>query len=164
MKGFTGADVELGQVRSVRGTSGNISDVTPGNSLLRGQESVAFGYAGYQGIEKRDDANEKVALNVAVRPGKRRGLNKETAPDVLIAKAEKIKASIWTNEEYLFWVVKRHFGFVKVRYRQLKKNSAHHITSHHIVCVIKFVDGAWKTDGRAEMSASASLRKCPEKA
>ena len=53
MKAHIGADAESGLVHTVRGTSGRVSDVSQGNSLLPGQETVAFGDAGYQGIEKR---------------------------------------------------------------------------------------------------------------
>ena len=41
------------QMGTVRGTSGNVNDVTEANSLRHGQESVVFGDAGYQGVEKR---------------------------------------------------------------------------------------------------------------
>jgi transposase, IS5 family len=51
MKAHIGADAESGLVHTVRGTSGKVSDVTEGNSLLHGQERVGFGDAGYQGIE-----------------------------------------------------------------------------------------------------------------
>jgi IS5 family transposase len=61
MMAHIGADAESGLVHTVRGTSGNVSDVTQGNSLLHGQESVAFGDAGCQGAEKCADANENVA-------------------------------------------------------------------------------------------------------
>ena len=45
MKAHIGADAESGLVHTVRGTSGNMSDVAEGNSLLHGQETVAFGDA-----------------------------------------------------------------------------------------------------------------------
>jgi hypothetical protein len=63
-----------------------------------------------------------------MRPGKRRALNKENAADALIDKAEKIKASIRTKVEHSFRVIKRQFGFVKVRCRGRKKNTAQLIT------------------------------------
>ena len=124
MKAHIGADAESGLVHTVRGTSGNVSDVTEGNSLLHGQERVGFGDAGYQGIEKRPDANADVTWHVAMRPGKRRALNKENAADALIDEAEKLKAGIRAKVEHPFRVIKRQFGFVKVRYRGLKKNTA----------------------------------------
>jgi IS5 family transposase len=55
MKAHIGADAESGLVHTVRGTSGHVSDIVEGNTLLHGQEAIAFGDAGYQGIEKRPD-------------------------------------------------------------------------------------------------------------
>ena len=128
MKAHIGADAESGLVHTVRGTSGNVHDVTEGNSLLHGEETVAFGDAGYQGIEKRPDAKSEVTWHIAMRPGKRRALNKDNAADALIDKAEKIKAGIRAKVEHPCRVIKRQFGFVKVRYRGLKKNTAQLVT------------------------------------
>ena len=128
MKAHIGADAESGLVHTVRGTSGNVSDVTEGNSLLHGEETVAFGDAGYQGIHKRPDANAEVTWHVAMRPGKRRALDKENAADALIDQYEKLKAGIRAKVEHPFRVIKRQFGYVKVRYRGLKKNTARLVT------------------------------------
>ena len=128
MKAHIGADAESGLVHTVRGTSGNVHDVTEGNSLLHGKEVMAFGDAGYQGIEKRPDAKAEVTWHVAMRPGKRKALNKDNVADALLDKAEKIKASIRAKVEHPFRVIKRQFGYVKVRYRGLKKNTAQLIT------------------------------------
>ena len=124
MKAHIGADAQSGLVHSVRGTSGHVSDVVEGNSLLHGQESVAFGDAGYQGIDKRADAKEDVTWHVAMRPGKRRALDKANAADALIDQVEKLKAGVRAKVEHPFRVIKRQFGFIKVRYRGLKKNTA----------------------------------------
>jgi transposase, IS5 family len=128
MKAHIGADAESGLVHTVMGTSGNVHDVTQGNSLLHGQESVAFGDAGYRGVEKRADAKPKIKWHIAMRPGKRKALNKDNEADALIDKAEKLKAGIRAKVEHPFRVIKRQFGFVKVRYRGLKKNTAQLIT------------------------------------
>ncbi|MEN9984327.1 MAG: hypothetical protein RI918_2296 [Pseudomonadota bacterium] len=128
MKAHIGADAESGLVHTVVGTSGNVHDVTQGNSLLQGQESVAFGDAGYQGVEKRADAKSGIQWHIAMRPGKRKALNKDNEADALTDKAEKLKAGIRAKVEHPFRVIKRQFGFVKVRYRGLKKNMAQLIT------------------------------------
>ena len=128
MKAHIGVDADSGLVHTVRGTSGNISDIAEANSLLYGQESVAYGDAGYQGVEKRPDATKEVTWHVAMRPGKRRALNKENEADALIDKAEKLKAGIRAKVEHPFRVIKRQFGHVKVRYRGLKKNTAQLVT------------------------------------
>jgi IS5 family transposase len=123
MKAHIGADVESSLVHTVRGTSGNVADVSEGNALLHGQESVAFGDAGYQGIEKRPDAKPGVRWLVAMRPGKRRALDKAKPMDALIDKIERLKAGIRAGVEHPFRVLKRQFGYTKVRYRGLKKNT-----------------------------------------
>jgi len=57
-------------------------------------------------------------------PGKRRQLDKDNNPiHALIDKLEKTKASIRAKVEHPFRVIKRQFGFTKVRYRGLKKNT-----------------------------------------
>jgi IS5 family transposase len=124
MKAHIGADAESGLVHTVRTTSGNVHDVTEGNSLLHGQEVLAYGDAGYQGVDKRPDANSSVTWNIAMRPGKRKLLNNENEADALLDKAEKLKAGIRAKVEHPFRVIKRQFGYVKVRYRGLKKNTA----------------------------------------
>ena len=124
MKAHIGVDAESGLVHTVRGTSGHVSDIAEANSLLHGEESIVFGDAGYQGIEKRPDAKADVTWYVAMRTGKRKALNKENEADAMIDKAEKLKAGIRAKVEHPFRVVKRQFGFVKVRYRGLTKNTA----------------------------------------
>ena len=123
-----GVDADSGLVHTVRGTSGHVGDVTEGNTLLHGEETVAFGDAGYQGIEKRPDAKTGVIWHIAMRPSKRKALDKENEADALIEQAEKFKAGIRAKVEHPFRVIKRQFGFVKVRYRGLKKNTAQLIT------------------------------------
>ena len=85
MKAHIGVDADSGLVHTVRGTSGNVSDVVEGNSLLHGQETDVYADAGYQGAEKRPDAKKDVTWHVAMRPGKRKALDKENNPiDALI--------------------------------------------------------------------------------
>ena len=124
MKAHIGADAESGLVHTVRGTSGHVSDIAEANTLLHGQESLAFGDAGYQGVDKRPDSKADVAWHVAMRPGKRRALDKDNEVDALLDQIEKLKAGVRAKVEHPFRVIKRQFGFVKVRYRGLKKNTA----------------------------------------
>ncbi len=129
MKAHIGVDADSGLVHTVRGTSGHVGDVTEGNSLLHGQEVDAFGDAGYQGIAKRPDAKGGVTWHIAMRPGKRRALlNQVTTSAVLTNVLEKLKAGIRAKVEHPFRVVKRQFGYAKVRYRGLKKNTAQLVT------------------------------------
>ncbi len=128
MKAHIGVDADSGLVHTVRGTSGNVSDVLEANSLLHGQETDAFGDAGYQGVDKRPDARQTVRWHVAMKRSKRQALDKDSAVDVLMEQQEKIKASIRAKVEHPFRVLKQQFGYVKVRYRGLKKNTAQIVT------------------------------------
>lgn len=124
MKAHIGVDAESGLVHSVRGTAGSVNDVTQANALLHGEETDAFGDAGYQGADKRPDAKQGVRWTVAMRPGKRKLLDKSGPLGCLMDELEKLKASIRAKVEHPFRVIKRQFGHVKVRYRGLAKNTA----------------------------------------
>ena len=123
-KAHIAVDADSGLVHTVRGTAGHVADVAEGNTLLHGEETVVFADAGYQGVDKRPDARPNAQWQVAMRPGKRKKLDKANSPiDALVDKIEKCKASIRAKVEYPFRVVKRQFGFVKVRYRGLQRNT-----------------------------------------
>ena len=124
MKAHIGADAESGLVHTVRGTCGSVNDVVEANALLHGEETEAWGDAGYQGAAKRPDAKAGARWNIAMRPGKRRQLDKTKRVEQLIDQLERIKASIRAKVEHPFRVIKRQFGHIKVRYRGLKKNTA----------------------------------------
>jgi IS5 family transposase len=124
MKAHIGVDADSGLVHTVRGTAANVNDVVEGNSLLHGQETDAFGDAGYQGIAKRPDAKTTVNWHVAMRYSKRKELDKANEQDALTDQMERIKGSIRAKVEHPFRVIKRQFGYIKVRYRGLKKNTA----------------------------------------
>ena len=76
--------------------------------------------AGYQGVHKREEnLGRGVEWQVAMRPGKRRKLEPESEE----ALAERNKASVRAKVEHPFLKVKRVFGYAKVRYRGLAKNT-----------------------------------------
>ena len=124
MKAHIGVDADSGLVHTGRGTRGNVNDVVQANSLLHGQETDAFGDAGYQGVDKRPDARAGVRWHVAMRPGLRRALDKDKPLDALIDQFERTKARIRGKVEHPFRVLKQQFGYVKVRCRRLKRNTA----------------------------------------
>ena len=123
MKAHIGVDADSGLVHTVIGTAANVSDVTQGHGLLHGEETVVFADAGYQGATKRPEATG-VHWHVAMRPGKRRALDKQTRLGALLDKADKLKASVRAKVEHPFRVIKCQFGFTKVRYKGLAKNTA----------------------------------------
>ncbi|MDR7295304.1 IS5 family transposase [Pelomonas aquatica] len=71
MRAHIGVDAESGLVHTVIGTAANVNDVTQAGALLHGQETSAFGDAGYRGVDKREEAKGPTWF-VAMQPGKRR--------------------------------------------------------------------------------------------
>ena len=127
MKAHIGVDADSGLVHTVIGTAANVNDVTQGHGLLHGKETVVFADAGYLGAIKRPEATG-VEWHVAMRPGKRRALNKQSPWGRLLDKAEQVKASVRAKVEHPFRVIKCQFGFTKVRYKGLAKNTAQLMT------------------------------------
>lgn len=103
--------------------------MTQAGKLLHGAQTNAFADAGYQGVTKREDTQGITAQwHVAMRPGKRRALGKSTPLGATLHKLEQAKARIRAKEEHPFRVIKRQFGYTKVKYRGLAKNAAHLVT------------------------------------
>ncbi|MDQ2735540.1 MAG: IS5 family transposase [Pseudomonadota bacterium] len=127
MKAHIGVDAQSGLVHTVAGTAANVNDLNMAGALLHGDEEVAFGDAGYQGVHKRPEASGPT-WHVAMRPGRRKKLNPFLEPDFVAERVEKMKASIRAKVEHPFRVIKRQFGLTKVRYRGLAKNTAQLVT------------------------------------
>jgi len=125
MKAHIGVDADSGLVHTVVGTAANVNDVTQAHALVHGEETDVFADAGYQGVGKRNETQDiKVNWHVAMRPGKRKVLDKSTPMGAIVDQLEQAKARIRAKVEHPFRVVKRQFGHVKVRYRGLVKNTA----------------------------------------
>ena len=124
MKAHIGIDVAQGLTHTLVTTPANVADVTQAHALLHGEEKLAFGDAGYQGVDKRpENRGGHATWHVAMRPGKRKAL-----PDTEIGRLdneiERIKASIRAKVEHPFHILKNLLGLKKVRYRGLAKNTA----------------------------------------
>ncbi len=120
MKLHIGVDAESGLVHSMATTPANMHDVTQAHELLHGEERAVWGDSGYVGVDKREENREfDVEWYVAMRAGQRRKLE----PGSAVAIAERVKSSIRAKVEHPFWGVKGMFGYAKVRYRGLAKNT-----------------------------------------
>ena len=125
MKAHIGVDAGSGLVHTVVGTSANVNDVTQAHALVHGEETDVFADSGYQGVGKRHETQGiEVNWHVAMRPGKRKVLDKSTPMGAIQDQLERTKARIRAKVEHPFRVIKRQFGHVKVRYRGLAKNTA----------------------------------------
>ncbi len=131
MKAHAGVDADSGLVHTVTATAANAHDITQASELLHGQETDVFADSGYRGVDKREEVQAKhpdVNWHIAMMPGKRRALKKDTPMGAILDKLEKTKASIRAKVEHPFRVIKRQFGYVKVKYRGLTKNTANLMT------------------------------------
>ena len=129
MKAHIGVDDESGLVHSVVGTAANVADITQVDKLLHGDENVVCADAGYTGVEKRPEhAGREVIWQVAARRSTYKKLDKRSALYKAKRKIEKAKAQVRAKVEHPFRVIKRQFGYVKVRFRGLAKNTAQLVT------------------------------------
>ena len=120
MKAHIGVDAQSGLAHSLKAASANVSDVSTAHALLHGGEERVWGDSGYQGVGKREENRAKaVDWQVAMKRGKRKLLDKAGSEEA----AEHRKGSVRAKVEHPFLYVKRHFGYRKVRYRGLAKNT-----------------------------------------
>jgi len=81
--------------------------------------------AGYTGVEKRPEhEGREVIWQIAARRSTYKKLSKRSALYKAKRKIEKAKAQVRAKVEHPFRVIKRQFGYVKVRFRGLAKNTA----------------------------------------
>ena len=126
MKAHIGVDADSGLVHTVTTTPANEADVEQVEELLHGKEEVVHADAGYTGADKRVE-RENLRWEIAAKRGKVQAM-KEGRAKRTVEKAEKRKASIRARVEHPFRVIKRQFGYVKVRFRGLAKNTAQLLT------------------------------------
>jgi len=126
MKAHIGVDLESGLVHTVTTTAANAADVTQIEQLLHGGEEIVFADAGYTGAEHRVERKD-IAWHVAVKRSKVKAIANEAIREAT-QDLETLKARIRARVEHPFRVVKRQFGFVKVRFRGLAKNTAQILT------------------------------------
>jgi IS5 family transposase len=120
MKVHVGVDDTLGLIHSLTTTAANTHDLTPSHELLHGKEHRVFGDAGYMGIQKREEHRERsVDWLINVRHSQRRE-HAQTSP---FYRLEQVKSQIRSKVEHVFSRIKNQFGYNKVRYRGLHKNT-----------------------------------------
>lgn len=124
MKAHVGVDDESGLVHHVEFTAANVADITQAHKLLHGKEDTVSGDSGYTGLDKREEMKRKRKLRylIAEKPSKLKQIKNKR--ELKLAKRwEHTKASLRAKVEHPFRVIKRQFGYAKVRYRGLAKNS-----------------------------------------
>jgi transposase, IS5 family len=118
MKAHIGVDSKSGLVHSVVTTAANVHDSQPLSELLHGNETRVWGDSAYmsqkEAIRKRAPRAKDFTNNRARR----------SRPLTEAEKAvNRTKSRVRAKVEHPFCVVKRLWGFAKVRYRGLAKNA-----------------------------------------
>jgi IS5 family transposase len=117
MKAHIGVDSKEDIVHSVCSTAASVSDVHMLPELLHGDEKKVWGDAGYQGQTEVIHATAPNAQDLTSRRARCKG-----GVDEVERRKNRTKARVRSKVEWPFRVLKHVFGFVKVRYRGLKKN------------------------------------------
>ena len=126
MKVHIGVDADSGLVHTVTTTAANEADVVQVADLLHGKEKQVWADSGYRGAQRRVNRDD-LQWHIAGRPSDIARMPEGRAK-TKVQKEEHRKASIRAKVEHPFRVIKRQFGLVKVRFRGLRKNTAHVIT------------------------------------
>ncbi|MCQ2031835.1 IS5 family transposase [Pseudomonas zhaodongensis] len=128
-KAHIGVDVESGLVHHVHVTAANVADVTQVDKLLHGEENMVAADAGYTGVEKRSEhEGRQVIWQIAARRSTYEKYGKRSVLYKALRRIERAKAQTRSKVEHPFRVLKRQFGYTKVRFRGLVKNAAQMVT------------------------------------
>ena len=113
-----GVDDMSGVIHSLETAAVNVHDLNEAHKLIHGDEWLCWEDAGYQGAEKREEL-ESLDLTwlIAERSGKRKTMTE------LQLKSERMKVGIRAKVEHPFRRIKQQFGYRKVRYCGLAKNT-----------------------------------------
>jgi IS5 family transposase len=121
MKAHIGADTAHGLVHTVVGTAAKVPDVKATDDLLHGDEDEVHGDKGYTTKARNLSASDPKSGPLWCFPYKR--LPGEELPGWKGEINHRL-SQLRARAEHPFRVIKRQFGFTKVRYRGLAKNTA----------------------------------------
>ena len=124
MKLHIGVDSHSGLAHSAVVTAANVHDKHPLPDLLHGQQRRVYGDSAYASQKALIHSKAAKAKDFTCQRTKRKGEIDE------VARAKnRNKSSIRARVEHVFGVVKRLWGFAKVRYRGLRKNATRAFTA-----------------------------------
>ncbi len=127
-KAHIGVDSKEVIVHSVCTSAAAVSDVHMLPDLLHGGERKVWGDAGYQGQTEVIHAAAPQAQDMTSRRAKYKDCVDENQ-----RRKNRTKARVRSRVEWPFRILKRVFGFTKVRYRGLKKNHEWLLTAFALV-------------------------------
>jgi IS5 family transposase len=119
MKAHVGVDSKTKIIHTAVATAANVSDVAILPDLLHGEETRVWGDGAYQG---QSEVIRECAPRAQDFTQRRCRYEGQIVDEVAWAK-NRTKSKVRAKVEHVFQVMKLKFGFVKVRYRGLKKNA-----------------------------------------
>jgi IS5 family transposase len=117
LKAHIGVDSKQGHVHSVCTSAASVADKHMLPDLLHGEERKVWGDGAYQG---QGEAIRQAAPQAQDMTSRR--VQYKNFVDELQKAKNRVKARVRAKVEHPFRILKRIFGFEKVRYRGLKKN------------------------------------------
>ena len=118
MKAHIGTDRQTKLIHSVVATAANVHDSVVLGDLLHGEETKVWGDSAYHGKADVIAEHAPEARDLTQEKGHRsRPLSNAQR------KSNRKKSSVRSRVEHCFFVMKRQFGFTKVRYKGLAKNA-----------------------------------------
>ena len=124
MKLHIGVDSQSGLAHSAVVTAANVHDKHPLPDLLHGQEKRVYGDSAYASQKALIQSKAPKAKDFTNQRTKRNGIIDEVARG-----KNRNKSRIRARVEHVFGVLKRLWGFNKVRYRGLAKNATRAFTA-----------------------------------
>ena len=125
MKAHIGVDADSGLVHTVKCTTAKVSDITMMEACLHGEEQVVLADRGYHKRARTLEEHEREHGKLILTPSKKpRGGQLSTAQKEVNRGLSALRAKV----EHPFRVIKRQFGYNKVRYRGIAKNAAQIVT------------------------------------
>jgi len=118
MKAHVGVDAATKLIHSVQATPANVADSRVLPELLHGEETAVWGDQAYQG---QGAVLAERAPKAEDRTSRRWRTKLREYPEV--REANRVRSKIRSRVEHVFQVLKLRFGFMKVRYRGLAKNT-----------------------------------------
>jgi IS5 family transposase len=119
MKAHIGVDAESGLVHTLEVTTAKVADSVMTEALLHGAERVVLGDRAYSRKDRNLAAERPAGEPVWAFPFKRKKGEDLPAEQALL---NRMLAPLRAAVEHPFRIVKRQFGYTKVRYRGLFKN------------------------------------------
>ena len=142
LKAHVGVDSKQGHVHSVCTSAASVADKHMLPDLLHGDECKVWGDGAYQG---QGEAIRQAAPRAQDMTSRR--VKYKNFVDELQKAKNRVKARVRAKVEHPFRILKRIFGFEKVRYRGLKKNHERLCTCFALVNLYRTGNG-WRSRRR----------------